>query len=402
MFDVTELGSSVASFKRYPPQKSYSQAVVILEDGSQYVFGSDAGQTLRVEIPFGTLEMAQRIHSNIAGYRYQPYEATGAILDPAAELGDGVVIKGVQSGIYTMDTTFGHLYRVDISAPSEEEIDYTAPYKSQETRRVNRSLRNISADLTVQAGRITAEVTERKADSEELRSKIESTAGAITAYVTKTGGDPQSFGWELTADSWLLKSNGRDVLKADKTGVEITGKITATSGKIGGFGINESCINYNGLEWDSKDIAQGAYLGVNGLRLGQNFSVDMFGNLTAKNGTFDGTIYAGNIVFGETGGYLDGGAISSGSIYSSAIAEETIGSGKLSTGVQSALKEGSSAYSVCLGNTKAAWLKTRTLSADTIYLGGSKTLGTAEINYKDGNGKTAYLRVVTWKNNVDG
>lgn len=400
MFDVTEVGSSVSSFKRYPPQKSYSQAIVILEDGSQYVFGSDAGQALRVEIPFGTQEMAQRIHYNIAGYRYQPYEATGAILDPAAELGDGVVIKGVQSGIYTMDATFGHLYRADISAPSEEEIDYVAPYKSQETRRVNRSLRNISAELTVQAERITAEVKERKSDSEEFRSKLEFTSSAITAYVTKTGGDPKSFGWELTADSWLLKSNGVDVLKADKNGVEITGKITATNGKIGGFGINENCLNYNGLEWDSTNIDQGAYLGVNGLRLGKNFSVDMFGNLTARNGIFDGTIYAGNIVFGETGGYLNGGAISSGTIFSSAIADATIGSVKLSTGVRDALSEGSSAYAMCMGNATAKWVKTTTLSANTIYLGGSKTLGTAEIIYKDGNGKNKYLRVVTWVDNV--
>lgn len=400
MFDVTEVGSSVSSFKSYPPQPSYTRAVVILEDGSQYVFGSDAGQTLRVEIPFGTLEMAQRIHYNIIGYRYRPYEATGAILDPAAELGDGVVIKGVQSGIYTMDTTFGHLYRADISAPSEEEIDYTAPYKSQETRRVNRSLQHISADLSVAADRITAEVKERKADSEELWSKIESTSDSISAFVTKTGGDPKSFGWELTSESWSLKSNGGTVLKADKDGVEITGKITATGGRIGGFNINANCLSYNGLDWASKDIAQGAYIGINGLRLGQNFFVDMFGNLTAKNGTFNGTIYAQNIAFGENGGYLSGGAIASNTLNGSSLVIGTVDSTYLSSGVNTSLSRAESAYAVCIGNARATWLKTNTLSANTIYLGGSISLGTTQITYKDGNGKTSYLNVVTWNDNV--
>lgn len=379
MFDVTKLGSSVASFKSYPPQKSYSQAVVILDDGSQYVFGSDAGQTLRVEIPFGTLEMAQRIHSNIAGYRYQPYEATGAILDPAAELGDGVVIKGVQSGIYTMDTTFGHLYRADISAPSEEEIDYTSPYKSKETRetrRINRSLQDVRADLTVQADRITAEVEERTTENEVLRSKIESTSSAITAYVTKTGGDPKSFGWELTVDSWLLKSNGGEVLKATKDGVEIIGVIKATGGDIGGFSIGQNELSYNKLKWDSEDIEQGAYIGVNGIRLGKNFSVDMYGNLTAKNGTFDGTIYAGNIVFGETGGYLDGGAIADMSLSGTALHKNTIGTSRLSAGVNTSLGYANTAHNFFEGTYTANKLFCNELSASvkvsakTLYQGG--------------------------------
>lgn len=405
MYSITKLGSDVTSFDKHAKFGAFGQVIIDVDDYTQYAAGNDSGRTLRISNPFGTQEVADSILADIRGFQYQPYEAAGAILDPAAQLGDGVEIRGVYSGIYAMTIHFGRLYRVDISAPSDEEIDSVAPYVSPAERKVSRSLNSLYSELSVQSGRIAAEVTKRENDFSTIRALLEVTDGKVSAAVTQTGGDPKSFGWELNPDSWKIHANGAEVLKVDKTGLSVKGKVTALSGTIGGFNIESNYLSYNGQTWMGTN-AMGAYLGVNGIQLGKNFRVDMQGNLYASSGTFTGTIYAGNIAYGydtNTGidyGSLNGGAISSGSIYSTAIANGTIGSVKLSSDVNTALNQAYAAYRVTTGNVVAKFLRATTLSGGTIKMGGitddGQTLVATSITYKDGNDSVKTLNVISW------
>ena len=52
-----------------------------------YEAGSDTGRVLELDCPWGTQAMAERILNQISGYAYRPLAASGALLDPAAELG---------------------------------------------------------------------------------------------------------------------------------------------------------------------------------------------------------------------------------------------------------------------------------------------------------------------------
>lgn len=63
--------------------------------------------------------------------------------------------------------------------------------------------------------------------------------GKIGATVSKTGGD-SSFSWSLLPDGFRLFSKGSQVFCASKDGVDITGRITATQGTIGGCDIDAS------------------------------------------------------------------------------------------------------------------------------------------------------------------
>ena len=97
------------------------------------------------------------------------------------------------------------------------------------------------------------------------------------------------------------------------------GAITATSGTIGGFTLSGSSI-YTKNQSSYSGNGNGIYLGADGLRIGSKFKVDNAGNITAGNitaetGTFKGDVYAQNIKYGATGGYLNGGAISARTIY---------------------------------------------------------------------------------------
>ena len=95
------------SFRSSPEFDGFSRVVIIVSDEIEYAAGTDSGRTLRLTCPWGTPEMAQNILESIRGFQYQPYTAEGAMLDPAAELGDGVTANNVYGGIYTKKIKFG-------------------------------------------------------------------------------------------------------------------------------------------------------------------------------------------------------------------------------------------------------------------------------------------------------
>lgn len=367
MSNAHYVGQNARSFNVSPEFEGYSKVVIVVTDGLEYSAGTDTGRTLSLTCPWGTQAMANNILKDIKGYKYHPYNATGAFLDPSAEIGDGVTVSGVYSGIYSMDVTFGGDCRADISAPMEEEIDHEYPYVPKQERTVTRMINRFSSEFKVQADQISAKVS-------------------------KTGGSNESFGWELDEKSWTLKAKNKAVFISTEDGVDITGKITAISGKIGGFDILSDYLSYNGQTWMGTNSI-GAYIGINGIQLGKNFRVDMQGNLYAASGKFDGEIYARNIRYGEQGGVnygtINGGAISVGSIVGGPF-------GQLSPDVVSSLQKAEDAYNVLFNNVRAKAIASRQVSADEILLDGKK-LGMSSIAYVGTDGRNHSIQVVTWR-----
>ena len=52
-----------------------------------------------------------------------------------------------------------------------------------------------------------------------------------------SGGSSSSFGWSLTSSGFYLYSGSETVMKVTSSGLEVAGKVTASSGSIGGFDI---------------------------------------------------------------------------------------------------------------------------------------------------------------------
>lgn len=261
--------------------------------------------------------MANDILESIGEFVYRPYDTEWAKLDPAAELGDGVTINGVFSGIYVNETNFSTLMAARISAPQENAVDHEYPYKSPTDRKTTRQFAETRASLRVNAANIQAEVTARTKGESEMRAALELHAQEIAARVTQTGGNSASFGWSLTADGFVLESSGQEVFRATKDGVDITGKITATSGFIGsknkGFTITENAI-YNALS-SLYGTVNGVYIGTDGIALGGGkFRVNSNGQLYATDGTFTGNVYANRIQTGGDAGSIQGSQIGSGTI----------------------------------------------------------------------------------------
>lgn len=316
------IGRSASGYTTTPELPKYTKVHINVDDESFYEAGS-GDNVLELDCPWGSQQMANDILESIGEFVYRPYDTEWAKLDPAAELGDGVTINGVFSGIYVNETNFSTLMAARISAPQENAVDHEYPYKSPTDRKTTRQFAETRASLRVNASNIQAEVTAREASETEMRAALELHAQEIAARVTQTGGNSSSFGWSLTADGFRLESSGQTVFEATKDGVNVTGQIKATSGYIGsadnGFTITESAI-YNQLS-ELKGTVNGVYIGKDGIALGGGkFRVDSNGQLYATDGTFTGNVFANRIQTGtqngEYAGYISGGQIGGGTITS--------------------------------------------------------------------------------------
>lgn len=398
----TYLGKRVQSFESAPQFNTYSRVEIIVSEDLYYTAGTDTGRTLTIENPWGTQTIANNILAKIKNFRYKPYTADGALLDPSAELGDGITVNGLYSGIYAVETQYGNLHRANVSAPAEEELDSEYPYTSRSERRVQRKLTSLTtktAELEVNVEGITATVTAITKEGgtlDTIQSTLTQQAGEISAKVSKEQkGETetkQSFGWTLDESSWTIRANGTQVLTANKDGLEIEGKITAKTGKIGGFDILENELSYNKLTWGG--TGYGGYIGQYGIQLGSNFKVDMSGNLEAYSGKFTGSVYAGSIQYGTGTDPVTG--VQYGTVSGSALTAATVTTTQASQGITTSLGYADYANGVFSGLNIAPYAYISSLHITEYMYYGDYTVTPKTFSFKDGSGNQVTLYYMGW------
>lgn len=355
----TSIGRQAKSLEISTQFNGYSRVTINVTDELYYTAGTDTGRELVIDCPWGTQTMANNLLSSLSGFQYQPYEAKQAILDPAAELGDGVTVNGVYGGLFRIQTKAGVLHAADISAPEDEEIDHEYKYTPSTTRKIERQISNVQSELSVQANQISAKVSQ-------------------------TGGNASTFGWQLLSTGFLLKSGNKTVFQCNSSGVQITGTVTATSGYIGngsqGFLIGNKSIS-NGKS-SLSDSNNGIYIGTDGIALGTKFKVDSQGNLTASSGTFTGAVYANQVQAGGNAGYITTGQIGSRSITAA----------KCSTGINTSLSNADYARDVFAGSVTAAYLKTTNAQIMAGFFVKNAAVSWKEKTLKDSNGNNVTVK----------
>ena len=305
------------------------------DDGNDIVYESGSGNVVfEVTNPMGSQALADMILSQLSlrGFRYRAFDAT-AIVDPAAEIGDTVLVGGSISVIYSLSTDHSPLMIYDVSAPYEEEINHEYKFETKQERQYKRQFKEVKATLSIQADRIDAKVEQ-------------------------TGGNNSSFGWSLLSNEFGLYSNNSKVFYVNATGAHVNGEITATSGLIGGFTIKSNSLSTNGATW-STPVENGIYIGPSGIKLGTKFSVDSAGNLTAESGTFTGNIKASQIIYGGNNGRLNADALQDYTIKSEKYYGGSVNSDALGSGAVTELKIGD--YAVTngkIGNSAVSYGKT--------------------------------------------
>lgn len=108
------------------------------EAGAAQVIGTEQGLVLSAGDV--TAAQAQAIYTRLQGMTYQAYALSGAIYDPAAELGDyvrGGANGEIRSVLYSETAVFSELYHADISAPESGELADEYPYLGASAKALN-------------------------------------------------------------------------------------------------------------------------------------------------------------------------------------------------------------------------------------------------------------------------
>ena len=354
MSDIVNVLQRVDNVEVSPPFNTYSKVVISIDDDTEASAGtSDTGRTLDLTNPlFGSASVAQKTLNRLQGIQYQPYKADGAILDPAAELGDAIEANGVFGGIYTRDRLFSRLMKASVSAPHDEEINHEFQFETPVERKLKRQMGDVKAEFEIQATQIAAKVSQ-------------------------VGGTNSSFGWTLTSTAHTWYSGNTQVMKVNSSGLEVKGKITATSGYIGngsqGFEITSTAIR-NGMTSLTDTTHNGIYIGTNGIALGKGkFKVDTSGNITASGIRLQGTLTFLN-ADGTTAGTMSAADLRQGALranngysnWNSAYTSTSAG-GYCYGGAGG----GYSWNNAKVGNEVASYFRARTFVADTATISGS-------------------------------
>lgn len=226
--EALNLGREMAQLETAPEFAPYTGVQFYYEDKDTIYAGTDEGRVLEIECPWATQEIADSVLENIRGYVYRPYEAAGAILDPAAELGDPITVSGTQSVLASCDTTFNALLVSDIAAPEDEEIDHEYPYEDPNRNRTRREIAQAKADINIGVDSIRATVEGVNRELSELDLEV----GSIRLMVS----DPSVDGYVslslivggVTKSTGLIKIDGN----VDISGSLSAGELYAALGDI--------------------------------------------------------------------------------------------------------------------------------------------------------------------------
>ena len=249
----------MAQLDTSPSLEAVSKVVLMVDADNAFVAGTDTGRTIEVTCPYGTQAMANNILTALQSYTYTPAQAQDALLDPAAEMGDGLTLGGVYTVLAQADTQWDALMASDAGAPGqaeqESEYSYQSPlvgelrYQISETRslisktadeirlEVSNEIQGLSSSFTVQLNSIKSQVS----GLDGQVSSIEQYVDSITLSVSNGS----------TSSTIQLKAGS--VTIASQT-IQMNGLVTFTGLANGTTTINGACIKTGTIDADRLNL----------------------------------------------------------------------------------------------------------------------------------------------------
>lgn len=165
------VGKRISSFELYNDIGPITGVALLLDDENELLAGDDSGYMIEVNCPYGTQAIANDILSKLQGKTYKGFRGENAVLDPAAELGDGISVNGMYSMLAHRNVTFGPGHMSDISAPGESTPEHEYKWTDPKERAFKRKLAQTQSMISKTA--------------EEIRLEIEAVDGRVSS-ITQT------------------------------------------------------------------------------------------------------------------------------------------------------------------------------------------------------------------------
>ena len=167
---IEELGLAVDKLETSPALAAITGVILTDPAGYNAAAGTSTGYLLKSSCAYSDSAAAGLCLSKVSGYVYRPFEAMGAHLDPAVELGDLIIFEENRHQIMSIDWSIGAWITADLAAASELAVDheYTVISENAKTlRKVDTKLLNYPTHV-------------------EMTSAIEQSAEAISLSVSET------------------------------------------------------------------------------------------------------------------------------------------------------------------------------------------------------------------------
>lgn len=299
MLDKVYLGSALADLDVGEKSTRITRVNLLVDSDHMYTAGDDSGRTIEKNVPWASQLMANAVLASLRNYDYQPFSGTDALLDPAAEMGDGITVGGIYSVLAQKDVTYGKLSTANISAPSSDEVEEEYPYTTKSQRQSQRQLAQTYSYITKTAENIREGVvdevngkiseieitidgiTSRVEDVEVGSSEIKQTVSGIESRVTGVEGSTSSISQSMNRIATQVNGLEGSYTKIEQTinSITLTASNSGTSSTItlSGTGITakSATINFTGLVTFS-DLSGYGTTSINGANL-------MTGTVTASN-----------------------------------------------------------------------------------------------------------------------
>lgn len=137
----TYIGQRAAALSRDVAFEPFTKVVLWYDDENAFTAGTGEGRTLEIDCLWATQQMADDLLASLDGVNYTPFSADDALLDPAAELGDGVTVGDIYGYLGALELRANALGASDISAPGDKELDHEYPYLTPEQRALKRTVK---------------------------------------------------------------------------------------------------------------------------------------------------------------------------------------------------------------------------------------------------------------------
>lgn len=225
------VGKRISSFELYNDIGPITGVALLLDDENELLAGDDSGYMIEVNCPYGTQAIANDILAKLQGKTYKGFRGENAVLDPAAELGDGISANGMYSMLAHRNVTFGPGHMSDISAPGESTPEHEYKWTDPKERAFKRKLAQTQSMISKTA--------------EEIRLEIEAVDGRVSSI-------------SQTVDNLSFKVVGADgktseiKLSGDGT-IDLSGLVTF-SALSGSPGSGQTKINGGWIDTDTLTV----------------------------------------------------------------------------------------------------------------------------------------------------
>ena len=250
MSDKVYLGRAVGQLSESPALAPVSKVVLLVDDDTAYVAGDETGRTVELSCPYGTQAMADNILASLRAYTYRPVQAQEALLDPAAELGDGLTVNGIYTVLAQTELNFDALMTCDGGAPGKTEQESEYRYQSPVLTGIQHQIAQTRSEITKTAEEIRLYVANEIGGVE---SSLTQTADSLTAQINSVSGQVSSLSLSLDGISAQVSNLNGDVTSIEQKvdGITLTASTSGNTSTLSltsqGVVLTSANITFSGM-----------------------------------------------------------------------------------------------------------------------------------------------------------